>query len=70
MREFLYIVRCILDFIIIVALALGIDWAITCVIVKLVTMCFGLQFKWSIATGIWLVVLLIKEAFNIGRKGD
>ena len=36
------------------------SWLITCGIIYLITLCFGLQFKWIIATGIWLVIFLIK----------
>jgi hypothetical protein len=38
-------------FIIIFALLLGISWITTCGIIKLITMCFGLTFKWSILSG-------------------
>lgn len=43
----------------------GISWIITCGIIKLITMCFGLTFKWNIATGIWFVILLLKEIFSV-----
>lgn len=36
----------------ILALCCGLSWIVTCGIIKLITMCFGLTFKWSIATGI------------------
>lgn len=32
--------------------AYGPDWILTCGLIKLITMCFGWSFKWSIATGI------------------
>jgi hypothetical protein len=54
----------VLVYIIIFALLLGISWIITCGIIKLITMCFGLTFKWSIATGIWLILLLLGEVFR------
>ena len=38
----------------------GISWIATCGIVKLITLCFGWTFSWGIATGIWLVLVLIK----------
>lgn len=38
--------------------------AVTCGIIKLITMCFGLTFKWSIATGIWLVLSLLSIYFK------
>lgn len=48
-----------------VILAAGFSWITTCGIIKLITMCFGWTFKWSIATGIWLVIFfIIKPIFN------
>lgn len=40
------------------------SWLIVCGIIKLITMCFGLTFKWSVATGIWLILLLLKLVFG------
>ena len=51
--------------IIILALDYGLSWIVTCGIIKLITMCFGLTFKWSIATGIWLIIYILKSVFNI-----
>lgn len=50
--------------IVILALAYGVSWIATCGIIKLITMCFGLTFKWSIATGIWLVILILRTIFK------
>lgn len=46
---------------------LGISWAVTCGIVKLITLCFGWNFSWLIATGIWFACWLLKCVFG-GRK--
>lgn len=46
------------------ALILALSWAITVGIVYLICMIFGLQFKLIIATGIWLIMILIKSAFG------
>ena len=43
----------------------GLNWIVTCGIIKLITMCFGLTFKWSIATGIWLVICILRSIFNV-----
>lgn len=51
--------------ILILTLAYGLSWIITCGIIKLITMCFGLAFKWSVATGIWLVMILARTIFNV-----
>lgn len=42
-----------------IMLICGASWIITCGIIKLITLCFGLPFSWSIATGIWLIICLI-----------
>lgn len=42
----------------------GLSLIVTCGIVKLITMCFGLTFKWSIAIGIWLILCLLRDSFN------
>lgn len=54
----------ILIFIIVYLLALGVSWLLTCGIVKLITLCFGLTFSWSIATGIWLILWLVGSVVN------
>ena len=45
---------------------MGISWIVTVGIIKLITLCFGWNFSWLIATGIWLVMFLIQSAF--GKK--
>ena len=52
----------------ILALCYGLSWIVTCGIIKLITMCFGLTFKWSIATGIWLIICILKSVFNVTVK--
>lgn len=42
----------------------GISWLVTCGIIKLITLCFGLSFSWPIATGIWLCLFLLGLVFN------
>ena len=48
----------------IIVLLYGISWIATCGIIKLITMCFGWTFKWSVATGIWLVICILKSVFK------
>ena len=50
--------------IIILLLVYGLGWIITCGVIKLITICFGLTFKWSIATGIWLIICMLKDIFS------
>lgn len=54
--------------IVILALTYGLSWIITCGIIKLITICFGLTFKWSIATGIWLIICLLSSIFKSNNK--
>lgn len=51
--------------ILIVAVCCGISWIVTCGIIKLITMCFGLEFSWVVATGIWLIICILKSIFNV-----
>ena len=48
----------------------GVSWIITCGIIKLITMCFGLKFSWAIATGIWLILCILKSIFKMTVKKD
>lgn len=56
----LYAIVCLL----IVVLCAGICWGVTCGVIKLICMCFGLEFKWLVATGIWLIILLLRFWFK------
>lgn len=51
--------------IVILAFIYGLSWNVTCGIIKLITMCFELTFKWSIATGIWLIICILKSIFKV-----
>lgn len=46
------------------ALLFGLSWIITCGIIYLIMACFGWTFSWPIATGIWLVTLLLRSIFK------
>lgn len=50
--------------IVILVLAYGLSWIVTCGAIKLITMCFGLTFRWSVATGIWLIMCLLSSVFK------
>ena len=52
----------------ILVFAYGLSWIVTCGIIKLITMCFGWTFKWSIATGIWLIICILRSIFNVTVK--
>ena len=54
---------------IVIFLVLGaISWIITCGIFYLITLCFSLEFSWLTATGVWLVLILLKSIFNTANK--
>lgn len=46
------------------AICYGASWIVTCGIIKLITMCFGWTFRWPIATGIWLIICIIRSIFR------
>ena len=48
--------------------AYGLSWIITCGIVKLITLCFSWTFSWSIATGVWLIICILRLIFIITVK--
>lgn len=48
-----------------IVICYALSWIITCGIIKLITMCFGWTFKLSIATGIWLILCIMKSIFKI-----
>ena len=48
----------------------GISWIVTCGIIKLITMCFGWKFSRAIATGIWLIICILKSIFSVTVKKD
>lgn len=52
------------------AILYGISWIATCGVIKLITLCFNWKFKWSIATGIWLILCLAKNIFNVTANNN
>ena len=47
-----------------VVIGYGLSWIITSGIVWLIFKCFSLQFSWKIATGIWLILMILKSVFK------
>lgn len=47
-----------------IVICYSLSWIVTCGIIKLITMCFGWTFKWSIATGIWLIICILRSVFK------
>ena len=58
------IVVIVLDLILGILVELIVSYLITCGIVKLICLCFGLTFTWLIATGIWLLIILLRYIFK------
>lgn len=60
--------------IVIVAIAVlalcGLSWIITCGIIKAITWCFGWRFSWRVATGIWIILCLLKKLFSKFQYAD
>lgn len=50
--------------VLVLALIFGFSWGVTVGIIWLVCKCFGWTFSLLIATGIWLVLLLLKSVFE------
>ena len=46
----------------------AISWLITCGIFYLITLCFSLEFSWLTATGVWLVMILLRSIFSVTVK--
>ena len=54
---------------IVMFLVLGaISWLITCGIFYLITLCFSLEFSWLTATGVWLIMVLLRSIFSVTVK--
>ena len=54
----------IITVIIAIVILIGLSFLITAGIIKLITVCFGLTFSWSVATGIWLTMILFRSIFK------
>ena len=48
-------------------LVAALEYLLTAGIIYLITLCFSLAFSWKIATGIWLVFVLLTGIFG-GKK--
>ena len=59
----------IIWFIIGVIIALALSWAITAGLIYLICLCFSWQFNLLVATGIWLIMIILKSVFG-GKGGE
>lgn len=51
-------------------LAAALSWVFVVLIIWLLSLCFGFDFSLLIATGIWLVWLLLRSIFEPISKGE
>jgi hypothetical protein len=51
--------------VLLVILVLVVDWIVSLGLVWLISWCFGWSFSWKVATGVWMVVLLLHGVFKI-----
>lgn len=58
----------VLTYILIIVFSLAISWGITAGLIKLISMCFHFQFTFSLATGIWLIMCLIRTVIHKSNK--
>lgn len=54
-----------LMYVLLVILVLVVDWIVSFGLVWLISWCFGWSFSWKVATGVWMVVLLLQDVFKI-----
>ena len=59
----------IIWFIIGVIIGLALSWAITIGLIYLICLCFSWQFNLLVATGIWLIMIILKSIFG-GKGGE
>ena len=53
-----------LAMILLIAAVYAASWGVTIGIVYLICMCFGLQWSMLMATGVWLVLILVQGVFK------
>lgn len=42
----------------------ALSWIVTCGLFYLLTLCFGWEYSWAIATGVWILFLFAKSIFS------
>ena len=54
-----------LMYVLLAILVLVVNWIVSLGLVWLISWCFGWSFSWKVATGVWMVVLILHGAFKI-----
>lgn len=61
--------RKILVFVVAMAVGYALSWAFCVWVMKLIAMCFSWPFSLPVATGIWLILCLLKLLFHKSEGG-
>ena len=54
--------------VIIVIVLTALSWLVTCGVVKVLSMCFSFAYSWKLATGIWLVCLMLRWIISAAKQ--
>lgn len=60
--------RAFLLIIVILIAGYFVSWLITCGLIFLICKCFDQSFSWGVATGIWLILIILKIAFQPSKS--
>lgn len=67
-KKFGFTLGVLMALLVFIAILAG-SWLTTCGLIYIMTLCFGWEFSWSIATGFWVLMILIRTLFNgIGKN--
>ena len=54
--------------IVIAAIVYSLSWALTVGLIKLICLCFGIAFSLKVATGIWLILCILRSNVQLKVK--
>lgn len=54
--------------VLIIISAVWVEWLVSVGVVWLICLCFGWSFSWSVATGVWLAIMLIRGTVEVNIK--
>lgn len=52
------------------AFVIGLSWSCTCGLIFLITLCFGWEFSWAVASGVWLILLMVSSFFRSNNSNS
>lgn len=47
---------------------IGLSWLTTCTLLYLIALCFGWEFNLAAATGVWLIIILLRSIFKPSKS--